>query len=70
MIANVVGSLAWSAIYGVGAYYLGHEAKHLAGPAAIAIGVAAVAGLLGTALYARRHERRLLRQPLRGQPAE
>lgn len=70
MIANVAGSVAWSAIYGVGAYYLGHEAKHLAGPAAIAIGAVVLVGLVGTGLYARRHEQRLLRQPLRGQPAE
>jgi membrane protein DedA with SNARE-associated domain len=69
MIANVAGSVAWSAIYGVGAYYLGHEAKHLAGPAAIVIGVAVGAGLLCTWFYARRHERRLLRPPLR-EPAE
>jgi membrane protein DedA with SNARE-associated domain len=69
MIANVAGSAAWSAIYGVGAYYLGHEAKHLAGPAAIAIGAVVGAGLLCTWLYARRREQRLLRQPLR-EPAE
>jgi membrane protein DedA with SNARE-associated domain len=70
MIANVAGSVAWSAIYGVGAYYLGHEAKHLAGPAAIGFGAAALLGLLCTWLYTRRHERRLLRHRLRRQPAE
>jgi membrane protein DedA with SNARE-associated domain len=70
MVANVAGSIAWSAIYGAGAYYLGHEAKHLAGPAAMAICGAALAGLLCTWFYTRRQERRLLRQPLRGQPAE
>jgi membrane protein DedA with SNARE-associated domain len=70
MVANVAGSLAWSAIYGAGAYYLGHEAKALAGPAAVAICVAVGAGLLIAWLYARRQEQRVIRQPLRGQPAE
>jgi membrane protein DedA with SNARE-associated domain len=70
MVANVAGSLAWSAIYGAGAYYLGHEAKALAGPAAVAICVAVAAGLLIAWLYARRQEQRVLRQPLREEPAE
>jgi len=42
MAANVIGSVAWAAFYGVGAYALGHEAKHLAGPVAIAVGAAVV----------------------------
>jgi membrane protein DedA with SNARE-associated domain len=70
MIANVAGAVAWSAIYGVGAYYLGHQAKQLAGPAAIAVGLAALAGLFFAWLYARRQEQRLLRHPLRGEPAD
>ena len=70
MIANVAGGLAWSTIYGLGAYYLGHEAKHLAGPAAIATAAVVVAGLLCAWFFARRHEQRLLGQPLRRQPAE
>ena len=39
MAANVVGSAVWAGLYGFGAYALGHEAKHVAGPAGIAIGV-------------------------------
>jgi membrane protein DedA with SNARE-associated domain len=70
MAANVAGSVAWSAVYGVGAYYLGHEAKVLAGPAAVAICVAVGAGLLAAWLFARRQEQRVLRQPLRSEPAE
>ncbi len=70
MIANVAGSVAWSAIYGVGAYYLGHEAKQLAGPAAIGICAAVGAGLLATWVIARRQEQRIVRQSARRQPAE
>jgi membrane protein DedA with SNARE-associated domain len=70
MMANVAGSVAWAAFYGVGAYYLGQEAKHLAGPAAAAICGAVGAGLFGAWLLARRQEQRVLRHPLRGEPAE
>ena len=69
MMANIAGSGAWAAIYGVGAYYLGHEAKQLAGPAAVAICAAVGAGLLAAWLFARRQEQRVLR-PVRGEPAE
>jgi membrane protein DedA with SNARE-associated domain len=65
MLANIAGSITWSMLYGVGAYMLGHQAKHLAGPFGIGIGVIAAAGLLAAGLYARRHERRLLGQPVR-----
>jgi membrane protein DedA with SNARE-associated domain len=65
MAANVVGSVVWAGLYGCGAYLLGHEAKHLAGPAAIGIGllIASVTAALG--LYARRHEQRLVAAPAR-----
>jgi membrane protein DedA with SNARE-associated domain len=65
MAANIAGSVAWSVVYGIGAYMLGHQAKHLAGPLGIGIGVVAVAGLVVAGLYARRREQRLLAQPLR-----
>jgi membrane protein DedA with SNARE-associated domain len=60
MVANIVGSTAWAALYGFGAYALGHEAKRVAGPAAIAIAVIVAAGLLGVGIYMRRRERQLL----------
>ena len=71
MAANVAGSVVWSALYGGGAYMLGHEAKHVAGPAAIGIGLLVVAALVAGGLYARHRERQLLAQPARvGRPAE
>ena len=66
MTANVAGSVAWSALYGVGAYLLGHEAKTSAGPVAIGIGVLVAGALLAAGLYARRREHQLLAQPARG----
>jgi membrane protein DedA with SNARE-associated domain len=71
MAANIVGSTVWSALYGGGAYLLGHEAKRVAGPIAIGICIAVVVALLAAGLYARRREHQLLAQPLRaGRPAE
>jgi membrane protein DedA with SNARE-associated domain len=64
MTANVLGSTAWAALYGFGAYALGHEAKQVAGPAAIAIGIVVFVVFVAGALYARRRERQLLGQPL------
>ncbi len=61
MAANVAGSVVWSGLYGIGAYALGHEATHVAGPVGIAIGIIAVAALLAALLYVRRQEHALLR---------
>jgi membrane protein DedA with SNARE-associated domain len=61
MAANVAGSVVWAALYGIGAYVLGHEATHVAGPVGITIGVIAVAALLAALLYVRRQEHTLLR---------
>jgi membrane protein DedA with SNARE-associated domain len=65
MVANVIGSGAWAALYGFGAYALGHEAKQVAGPAAIAIGAIVAIALVAAALYARHRERQLLAEPVR-----
>jgi len=51
--------------YGLGAYLLGHEANHVAGPVAIGIGAIVAAALVAAALYARRSEHGLLAQPVR-----
>jgi membrane protein DedA with SNARE-associated domain len=60
LAGNLLGSIAWSAFYGIGAYLLGHEAKRMAGPVAAGIGVTVAGVLLATVLYARRRERELL----------
>lgn len=65
MVANVAGSVVWAALYGFGAYMLGHEAKHVAGPIAIGICVIVVAALVVAVLYMRHREHQLLAQPAR-----
>jgi membrane protein DedA with SNARE-associated domain len=69
MLGNVIGSAAWSALYGFGAYALGHEAKHLAAPVAIGLGAAVVAALVAAALYVRRREHRLMSGELGPEPS-
>jgi membrane protein DedA with SNARE-associated domain len=70
IIANVAGSIAWSVLYGVGAYMLGHAAKDVAGPMAIGLSVLILLGVLGVALYARRREQRVLSAPMRARLAK
>ena len=65
MAANIVGSAAWATLYGLGAYLLGHEAKHVAGPIAIGIGAIVAVALLVAAIYARRREHQMLAPPVR-----
>ena len=65
MVANVAGSVVWAALYGFGAYMLGHEAKHVAGPIAIGICVIVAAALVVAVLYMRHREHQLLAQPAR-----
>lgn len=67
MAANIAGSAAWSALYGCGAYFLGHEAKTIAGPVAISIGAIVAAALVAAGLYARRREHQLMTQPVRAE---
>jgi membrane protein DedA with SNARE-associated domain len=70
MIANVIGSVAWSVFYGAGAYVLGHAAKDLAGPVAIGASLVLLVIAVGAALYTRRREHRILAHPLRARPAK
>jgi membrane protein DedA with SNARE-associated domain len=53
---NAGGALLWSLLYGSGAYYLGKEARHLAGPIGIIIGGVAAMAILAAVFYLRRHE--------------
>lgn len=60
MAANAAGAVPWAALYGFGAYFLGEEAKRIAGPAALVIGAVAVAAVVTAIIVTRRQERRLV----------
>jgi membrane protein DedA with SNARE-associated domain len=53
---NAAGAVLWSAFYGLGAYYLGKEARHMAGPIGLIIGGVAAVFLLAALFYLHRHE--------------
>ncbi len=59
IVANVVGSVLWSAGYGYGAEILGETLKRVAGPVAIGLGVLVAAAVVAGVLFVRHHERRL-----------
>lgn len=59
LVFNAAGGLAWAAIYGFGAWFLGKEISQIAGPAGIALGAIAVIAIVGSFLFLRRHETQL-----------
>jgi membrane protein DedA with SNARE-associated domain len=52
---NAAGAVLWSVLYGAGAYYLGKEARHMAGPIGGIIGGIAAVSVLAGIFYLRRH---------------
>ena len=52
---NAAGAVLWSVLYGAGAYYLGKEARHMAGPIGSIIGGIAAVSVLAGIFYLRRH---------------
>ncbi len=69
MFANVVGSIAWAAFYGIAVSALGRQMKHMAGPIGIGVGVAAALAAGVAWLIMHRHEKRLTAVPAHRQPA-
>jgi membrane protein DedA with SNARE-associated domain len=62
VIFNIAGGIAWSSLYGCGAYMLGDTVRRLTGLLAVVFGVIA-AIVIGTALiFARRNEHRLAQE--------
>jgi membrane protein DedA with SNARE-associated domain len=57
---NALGGIAWTSLYGFGAYALGDAAKQVSGTLGITLGVAGAAGLIALIVYVRRHEHRLM----------
>ncbi|WP_459697921.1 DedA family protein [Acidisoma sp. C75] len=59
LICNAAGGIVWASLYGFGAYTLGHAAQRLLGPLGIALGAAALIGILLGGRFLRKHERAL-----------
>jgi membrane protein DedA with SNARE-associated domain len=59
LLFNAAGGVVWASIYGIGAYYLGHEAAHLAKPLEIAMGLVAATVIIIVLILLHRHEAQL-----------
>jgi membrane protein DedA with SNARE-associated domain len=73
ILFNVAGSVAWAAIYGFGAWFLGKEISRIAEPVLITLGIVALIAAAAGVRYLAHQETRLQRQaeaalpgPLRG----
>ncbi|MEJ1977265.1 MAG: VTT domain-containing protein [Acetobacteraceae bacterium] len=56
---NAVGGVAWSTLYGVGAYLLGDVMHQIAGRLGIVLGAVAVVAIGWSIYFLRRNEKRL-----------
>jgi membrane protein DedA with SNARE-associated domain len=65
---NTAGAVLWAACYGLGFYYLGKEATHLARPLEIGLGTVALLLLAGSWLAIRRYEAQLTEAAERALP--
>jgi membrane protein DedA with SNARE-associated domain len=59
VLMNALGGICWSAMIGLGAYWLGAQIKHVAGIVSLALLVVAVSLIVGGLLFFRRHEKEL-----------
>lgn len=65
LLWNTLGGVAWTSLYGFGAYLLGNVAKHLSGPFGIVLGVVGVSALGAALWFVKRNEKRLLEEARR-----
>lgn len=73
LIWNSLGGIAWTGLYGFGAYILGDAAKRVTGPVGICMAIIGGAALLAGFLFVKRNERRLIedaRQEMKRAPGE
>lgn len=55
MLFNVAGGVLWAGVFGAGAYALGNEVRHIAGPVGIAALALVVVAIVAAALFVRHH---------------
>ena len=59
LVANAAGGIAWTCLYGLGAYFFGHEIHRLSGPVGTALLVLALVAVAVGVIFLRRNEARL-----------
>lgn len=57
---NALGGIAWTHLYGIGAYILGNQVHKLVGPVGLVIGVAAAIAVAGVIWFLKTNEHRLI----------
>ena len=60
LLWNAAGGIAWTSLYGFGAYALGDAAKRISGPAGIVLAVIGAVALLAAIVFIHRNESRLI----------
>jgi membrane protein DedA with SNARE-associated domain len=60
LLWNALGGIAWTSVYGFGAYSLGNAAKRISGPAGLVLAVIGGAALLAGIIFVKRNEGRLM----------
>jgi membrane protein DedA with SNARE-associated domain len=65
LIWNALGGIAWTSLYGFGAYLLGDAARRIKGPVGIGLAVIGGAALLAALIFVKRNESRLLKDAKR-----
>src|SRR6202035_4802434 len=68
LLFNTAGSILWACVYGLGAYYLGEQARSLAGPLQVGFGVVVLVILVGGWILLRRQEAQLAEAAERALP--
>ena len=68
LVANAAGAILWASVVGFGAYFLGRTVMHVTRPVGIALGVVALAVIVGALLFVRAHEAELEAEAERALP--
>jgi membrane protein DedA with SNARE-associated domain len=68
LLANIVGAIAWAALFGFAAYLLGRQIEAIAGPMVIVIGIVAVIVIAIGIHFVSRHEAQLAAEAERALP--
>ncbi|MGH9550066.1 MAG: DedA family protein [Terriglobales bacterium] len=59
LLCNAAGAVLWAALYGLGAYYVGHALESFTKPAAIVLGTTGLLILIALLVFTKRHEAEL-----------
>jgi membrane protein DedA with SNARE-associated domain len=68
LVFNAAGGVVWATLYGLGAYYLGHEIERVGRPVGIGLAVVALIVVVAALIFMRRSESRLEEEAERAFP--